>query len=195
MTHDREPHRETVVYCSGDYAIDREAMGAKFAEHFGDTSLDGQPLQFGTRDPSVLVYRAGMTPSAFTLRALTVQQLRACKGPKAFADQCLRALMYSLVSASLRQPLSHESCEWVAVRAKGQDFLDLEQIDSLCERVGEEACVEIGSVALQRTTLRPFSVPHFMLPADSVLALMRLNHIRAATPGPEKSGTPSTDAP
>ena len=195
MTHDREPYREVAVYCSGDYAIDREAMGGKFAEHFGDTTLDGSPVQFGTRDPSLIIPRAGMTPSTFTLRALTVQQLRACKGPAAFADRCLRALMYSLVSAELRQPLAHEATTWVAARSKGQEFLDLEQIDSLCERVGEEACVEIGSVALQRTTLRPFSVPHFMLPADSVLALMRLSHTHAATLARAKSDTPSTDEP
>lgn len=195
MTHDREPHREVTVHCSGDYAIDREAMGAKFVEHFGDSTIDGTPLQFGTRNPDLIIVRPGMTASTFTLRALTVQQLRACKGPQAFADRALRALMYSIVGAELRPPLAVESSTWVPVRAKGQEFLDLEQIDSLCERIGEEACVEIGSVALQRTTLRPFSVPHFMLPADSVLALMRLSHTRAAILARERSDTPNTGAP
>ena len=195
MTHDRTPHHEVDVYCSSDPAIDREAMGADFARHFGDSTLDGEMIRMGSRDPALLKFRADETASRFTIRALTMQESRSCKAPAHFADRCLRAFMFAIVKADLVPPLAHTPTLWQPSRASGQAFLEPAQLDSIAQIVGDETCVEIGSVALQRMALRPFSVPHYLLPADSVLAQMRTLQLRADILVQEKFDTKDTGEP
>ena len=192
MTHDREPHREVAVHYSADPAIDREAMGADFTRHFGDVTLAGEPTRFGTREPGLVKMRAGMVASTFTIRALTVQQLRVAKSAREFEDKCLRALMFAIVRAEVSPPLASHAVLWQPSLATGAEMIEPKQLDELCAMVGDDALVEIGSVALQRAVVRPFSVPHYLLPAGSVLDQMRVLHSLAVTRASEKSDTSST---
>lgn len=197
MTEEKKPYQEVTVYCSSDKAVDVEAMGHTFPEHFGVPSTDGtmESAILGSRDPALLRFREGVEPTSFVIRALTTSELQYCEAPERYTDKCLRAFRFALVSAELRPGLATSAIVWQPVRSSGAEPLDNAAFEDLRERVGKEAVIEIGSVALHRTQLGPFFEPRYLLPADSLLAQMRTRQSRAVILAREKSGTKDTAAP
>jgi hypothetical protein len=155
MAHE-DPTKQLECVCSFDAAIDRDAMGASFDEHFGRFG-SSDTARAGTRDPVLLKYLSGKRACRFTLRPLTLAERFDCDAVVSPEHRLARALGYALVKAELHAPLSTTPGIFFA-RDTVPGF-SLDMLTDLMGCVGVEAIYEIGAVAYTRSRLGPFGVP------------------------------------
>jgi len=192
--HENDPTKHLTCYVSFDPAIDRDAMGADFALHFGRVAerpdlMDGR---YGNRDGALVKTRPGKRPTTFELRPLRAFERAACDAAPSAESRWLHALQYALVRAELSQPLAAVN-ETVRPLPGQGSRLSMEALDDLGERVGIETLYEVGAVAYSRSKLSFFGEGFAPLPATSAHVLER-SLFHAATLAAETSDTETTDA-
>ncbi len=176
-------------FVSFDPAIDDDAMGARYHEHFGRI---GAPdvARAGTRDPSLVKVRPGMRACVFHLRPLTIAERFDCDAVIGVEHRVARALCYALVRAELYAPLSATATTLFA--APTTPGFSLDALTELMGHVGYEAVLEIGTVAYTRSWLGPFGVPFAPLLLTSAQRRAILLLLHADTLARKKSATPSS---
>lgn len=192
MTYESDPTKQLAVVVSFDPSIDREAMGADFARHFGHVGATVAEGRYGTRDPKLLKYHAGTEPTRFVVKSLRAFERASCDALPTAESRWLSALQYALVHVEVRPPLASEAAAWMPAESNGR--VSLEALDWLAERVGIEALYEVGAVAYSRSRLGPFGWAYAPLPATSAHAQALLALSRADTLQETASGTTTTGA-
>lgn len=160
-------------YVSFDPAINKEAMGADYALHFGE------PGSYGNRDPRLIKLNPGKRASVFHLRPLKAYERAQCDSLPTPETKWLRAISYCLVRAELSNSLTTQPETIFPKSINGMPGLDEDALDYLFEKVGFHVIYEVGAVAYSRSRLGFIDVGYAPLPHTSVLAAhhYQLHHV------------------